>query len=58
MEKMKAKGVQFLEMPDDVMTKWTKTAVQMWDEEFTKDQLSARYIQLVKKHLKSLGHDL
>lgn len=57
-EKMKAKGVQFIQMPNDVMSKWTKTAVQMWDEEFTKDKLSAQYIELVKKHLKSLGHDL
>lgn len=57
-EKMKAAGAQFIELPEDVMSRWTQTAVKMWDEELTKDKLSADYIVLVKKHLKSLGHDL
>lgn len=56
--KMEAKGAQFIQMPDDVMSKWIKTAVQMWDEELAKDKLSAEYIKLVKKHLKSIGHDI
>ncbi len=56
--KMESKGAQFIKLPDNVMDKWIKTAVQMWDEEFTKDELSAQYIDLVKKHLKSLGHTL
>lgn len=58
MGKMEAKGAQFVKLPDEVMNKWTQTAVQMWDEEFTKDKMSAEYINLAKKHLKSLGYDL
>lgn len=54
--KMEAKGAQFIQFPDDVMARWAKTAVQMWNEEFTKDPLSARYIDLAKKDLKRLGH--
>ena len=56
--KMEAKGAQMLTLPDAVMQKWTQTAIQMWDEEFTKDTLSAEYIGLVKKHLQSLGYSL
>ncbi len=56
--KMEAKGTQFLTLPDDVMNRWIKTAVQLWDEELAKDELSKEYIQLVKKHLKSKGYDL
>ncbi|MCG8563751.1 MAG: TRAP transporter substrate-binding protein [Desulfobacterales bacterium] len=56
--KMESKGAQLLTLPDEVMQKWTQTAVQMWDEEFTKDELSAEYIELAKKHLKSLGYSL
>lgn len=58
MEKMTAQGAQFVELPAEVMEKWTKTAIQLWDEELTKDELSAEYIVLVKKHLKSLGYEL
>jgi TRAP-type mannitol/chloroaromatic compound transport system substrate-binding protein len=58
MEKMTAQGAQFIELPEDVMERWTKTAIKMWDEEFAKDQLSAEYIALVKKNLQSLGHEL
>ena len=57
-DKMKAKGAQFIKMPDDVMSKWIKTAVQMWDEELAKDKLSEEYIGLVKKHLRASGYDL
>lgn len=56
--KMEAKGAQFIQMPDDVLNKWIKTAVQMWDEELAKDKLSAEYIKLVKKHLRSIGHNI
>ncbi|CCK78298.1 TRAP transporter substrate-binding protein [Desulfobacula toluolica] len=58
MEKMTAQGAQFIQLPDEVMSRWIKTAVKMWDEEFTKDELSAEYIALVKKDLKALGYDL
>jgi TRAP-type mannitol/chloroaromatic compound transport system substrate-binding protein len=58
MAKMTDKGAQFIKLPDDVMRRWIKTAVKMWDEEFTKDKLSAEYIALVKKDLKSRGYDL
>ena len=58
MAKLKAHGTQFIELPKDVMNRWTKTAIQMWDEEFTKDKLSAEYIALVKKDLKSRGYHL
>lgn len=54
--KMESKGAEFLTLPDEVMQRWTKTAIQMWDEEFTKDALSAEYIELAKKHLKQLGY--
>lgn len=58
MDKMTAAGAQFIELPEDVMNRWIKTAVKMWDEEFTKDELSAKYIDLAKKDLKRLGYDL
>ncbi|MCP4369578.1 MAG: C4-dicarboxylate ABC transporter substrate-binding protein, partial [Deltaproteobacteria bacterium] len=58
MGKMTDAGTQFIQLPDDVMQRWIKTAVQMWDEELSKDQLSADYIALVKKDLKSRGYDL
>jgi TRAP-type C4-dicarboxylate transport system substrate-binding protein len=58
MDKMTAAGAEFIELPKDVMDRWIKTAVKMWDEELTKDKLSAEYIALVKKDLKSLGYDL
>ncbi len=58
MEKMTAQGAQFIELPADVMERWKKTSIKMWDEEFTKDKLSAEYIVLVKNNLKSLGHDI
>lgn len=58
MGKMEARGAQFIKLPDEVMAKWTQTAVKMWDEEFTKDKMSAQYIELAKDHLKKLGHDL
>lgn len=58
MGKMEDQGAQFVKLPEDVMNKWIQTAVRMWDEEFTKDKLSAQYIGLAKKHLKSLGYDL
>lgn len=58
MDKMKAQGTQFIELPADVMERWTKTAIAMWDDELTKDKLSAEYIVLVKNHLKKLGYDL
>ncbi|MBF0111242.1 MAG: TRAP transporter substrate-binding protein DctP [Desulfamplus sp.] len=56
--KMEAKGAQYIELPKDVMQKWTTTAIGMWDEELSKDPLSAQYIELVKKDLKSRGYDL
>lgn len=58
MDKMTAAGAQFTALPEDVMNKWIKTAVKMWDEELTQDNLSAEYIALVKKDLKNLGYDL
>lgn len=58
MGKMEAQGAKFVKLPDEVMEKWIQTAVRMWDEEFTKDKLSAQYIELAKKHLTSLGHSL
>ena len=58
MSKLKAAGTQFIELPKDVMDRWTKTSIKMWDEEFTKDKLSAEYIALVKKDLKRLGYNL
>ena len=57
-EKMEAKGAQYIELPQDVVTKWISTAVNLWDEELSKDELSAQYIQLVKKDLKRRGIDL
>lgn len=58
MAKMTASGAQFIELPEDVMQRWINIAVQMWDEELTQDQLSADYIALVKKDLKSRGYDM
>ena len=58
MGKMEAKGAQFINLPDEVMNKWIQTAVRMWDEEFTRDKMSAEYIGLVKKDLKTLGYNL
>lgn len=58
MGKMTAAGAQFVQLPEDVMQRWIKTAVGMWDEDLSKDKLSADYIALVKKDLKSLGYDL
>lgn len=58
MDKMTAQGTEFIELPAEVMARWTKTAIQLWDEELAKDELSAEYIVLVKKHLKSLGYEL
>lgn len=58
MDEMTAQGTEFIELPADVMERWTKTAIQLWDEELAKDKLSAEYIVLVKKHLKSLGYEL
>jgi TRAP-type transport system periplasmic protein len=58
MDEMTAKDTEFIELPADVMTRWTKTAIQLWDEELAKDELSAQYIVLVKKHLKSLGYEI
>jgi TRAP-type C4-dicarboxylate transport system substrate-binding protein len=58
MDKMTAAGAQFIELPKDVMDRWIQTAVKMWDEELTTDELSAEYIALVKKDLKRLGHGM
>ena len=58
MDKMTAAGAQFIELPKDVMDRWIQTAVKMWDEELTTDELSAEYIALVKKDLKRLGRDM
>jgi TRAP-type C4-dicarboxylate transport system substrate-binding protein len=58
MGKMEGQGAQFIALPSDVMNKWTQTAVELWTEELAKDDLSAQYIELVKKDLKSLGYDL
>jgi len=58
MDKMTAHGTEFIQLPADVMERWTKTAIQLWDEELAKDELSAEYIVLVKKHLKSLGYEI
>ncbi|GAB6191219.1 TRAP transporter substrate-binding protein [Desulfocastanea catecholica] len=56
MSKMTDAGTQFIQLPDDVLQHWIKTAVKMWDEELTTDKLSADYIALVKKDLKSRGY--
>ncbi|PHR27903.1 MAG: C4-dicarboxylate ABC transporter substrate-binding protein [Desulfotalea sp.] len=58
MNKMTASGAQFIKLPDDVMQRWTKTSIKMWDEELTQDTLSAEYIALVKKDLKDRGYEL
>ncbi len=58
MGKMTDAGAQFVQLPEDVMQRWIKTAVSMWDEDLSKDKMSADYIALVKKDLKSLGYDL
>lgn len=58
MDKMTAAGAQFVELPKEVMQRWIQTAIKMWDEELTKDELSADYIALVKKDLKKLGYEL
>ncbi|WP_232367141.1 TRAP transporter substrate-binding protein [Desulfocicer vacuolatum] len=57
-EKMEAQGAEYVELPQDVVKKWISTAVSMWDEDLSKDELSAQYIQLVKKDLKKRGYDL
>lgn len=54
--KMVAAGAQYLELPPDVMDRWTKTAVNMWESELAKDSLSKQYIELVKKDLESRGY--
>lgn len=56
--KMEAKGAQYVELPQDVVKKWIGTAVSLWDEELSKDELSAQYIELVKKDLKRRGIEL
>lgn len=56
--KMEAKGAQYVELPQDVVERWLSTAVSLWDDELSKDELSARYIQLVKKDLAEKGYDL
>ena len=56
--KMEAKGARYVEMPKEVVKKWTTTALRMWDEELAKDPMSVRYIELVKKDLKTRGYDL
>ncbi len=56
--KLTAAGTQFIELPKDVMDRWSTTSIKMWDEEFTKDKLSGEYIALVKKDLKKLGYNL
>ncbi len=58
MEIMASKGTQFLKLPDEVMNKWVKNAVEMWDNELSPDKLSAEYIALVKEDLKKLGYNL
>ena len=58
-EKMLAKGAKFIKLPDDVMDRWMKTAVALWDEKFAKqDELSAQYLDLVKKDLNRRGYQL
>lgn len=57
-EKMEAKGAHYVELPQDVVEKWLSTAVSLWEEELSKDALSAQYIQLVKKDLNKRGYDL
>lgn len=56
--KMEADGAKYVELPKDVVEKWTKTAVGMWSEELASDPLSAQYIELVKKDLIKRGHKL
>lgn len=56
--KMEGQGAQFIALPKEVMNRWTQTAVELWSEELAKDELSAQYIELVKKDLKSIGYDL
>ncbi len=58
MELMASKGTKFLKLPDAVMDKWVKNAVAMWDNELSPDQLSAKYIALVKEDLKKRGYNL
>ncbi|MFO7886417.1 MAG: TRAP transporter substrate-binding protein [Desulfobacteraceae bacterium] len=56
---MESKGAEFIQLPDDVMKKWMKAAVELWDKELAKESpLSAEYIKLVKKDLKERGFKL
>ncbi len=54
--KMETAGAQFIQMPKEVMDRWVKTAVSLWDEELAKDPLSIQYIELVKKDLQKRGY--
>ena len=56
--KMEAQGAEYVELPQDVVEKWLSTAVSLWDNELSKDPLSAQYIELVKKDLTEKGYDL
>jgi TRAP-type C4-dicarboxylate transport system substrate-binding protein len=54
--KMEAAGAQFIEMPKELMDRWVKTALTLWDEELAKDPLSVEYIKLVKADLEKRGY--
>jgi TRAP-type mannitol/chloroaromatic compound transport system substrate-binding protein len=58
MGKMTKAGAKFIELPEKVMSQWTETAVQLWDTELAKDDLSKEYVALVKKDLKERGYEL
>ncbi len=57
-EKMEAQGAEYVQLPPEVVKKWITTAVGMWDEELATDELSAKYLELVKKDLKKRGYNL
>ena len=57
--KMEAKGAEYIKLSEDVMNRWMKAAVSLWDSELAKEsKLSAEYIELVKKDLKERGYQL
>lgn len=57
--KMEAKGAEYLQMPDEVVTKWKAESMKVWDEVLAKqDPLSAEYIKRVKENLKALGYEI
>jgi TRAP-type C4-dicarboxylate transport system substrate-binding protein len=55
--KMEAEGAQFIQLSDDAVPQWMHTAVNLWDNQLAKeDELSAKYIELVKQDLRNRGY--